>query len=75
MYVPNASNLCSFYNVDAHVGVKDSAILLTYAIRQAMGIGWIMIEKPINLCFHLSTPTEEGIETISLEECKNHADG
>ena len=43
--MPKNPNLGSFYNVDVHIGVKDSAILPTSDVRQEMKIVWIMMEK------------------------------
>ena len=40
----NNPNLVSFYNEDAHVGVKDSAILPTYSVRPLIEIGWFIME-------------------------------
>ena len=71
--IPKSANLGNFWNGNVHVGVKDSAILPTSAVRKVMDIVRLQLKNSINLCFCLSTPTAEGIETIDLIECKHHA--
>ena len=57
--MPNNPNLGRFCNVDAHFGVKDSVILPTYAVRKAMDVGWVMMDK-LNKAMFLFINTEGG---------------